>query len=255
MQNRLPYLHTPISRFFLCGMLLSATCGGRALAQNPAKDPDPTPRMIKTFYLNSGSSSVTSDEILTAVRLLLEPRTKLYLMPSDNSISINGSPEQIDLATKLIADLDRPKKDYRLTYTMTEMDGSKRIGVQHSTLTMMAGGHTQLKQGSKVPVATGTMPLSALQGNTTQITFIDVGINVDATLTEAADGVKLQSKVENSGLLEDRSVAGMQEPIIRQMILEGTTLLQPGKPVVLGSVDVPGSTRHLDVEVLLEPMR
>jgi hypothetical protein len=26
----------------------------------------------------------------------------------------------------------------------------------------------------------------------------------------------------------------------------------PGKPLVLGSMDIPGSTRHLDVEVVME---
>ena len=65
----------------------------------------------------------------------------------------------------------------------------------------------------------------------------------------------LKSKVEESGLVEDRSIAGVQDPMVRQTILEGSTLLQPGKPVALGSLDIPGSTRHLDVEVLLEPMR
>jgi hypothetical protein len=40
-----------------------------------------------------------------------------------------------------------------------------------------------------------------------------------------------------------------------QATLQSTALLTAGKPVMLGSLDVPGSTRHLDIEVVLEPVR
>jgi hypothetical protein len=36
--------------------------------------------------------------------------------------------------------------------------------------------------------------------------------------------------------------------------LKGESLLAPGKPLMLGSVDIPGSTSHLDVEVVMEPL-
>jgi hypothetical protein len=45
---------------------------------------------------------------------------------------------------------------------------------------------------------------------------------------------------------------GAQEPVVRQTVLEGTSFLTPGKPLVLGSLDIPGSARHLDVEVVME---
>ena len=34
--------------------------------------------------------------------------------------------------------------------------------------------------------------------------------------------------------------------------LEGTSILTPGKQVMLGSLDVPGSTRHLELGVVVE---
>mgnify|MGYP000476360394 CR=1 FL=1 len=42
------------------------------------------------------------------------------------------------------------------TYTITELDGGKRVGVQHFALALVPGGRTTLKNGSKVPVATGS---------------------------------------------------------------------------------------------------
>jgi hypothetical protein len=40
--------------------------------------------------------------------------------------------------------------------------------------------------------------------------------------------------------------------MIRQTSLDGSSILMPGKPLVLGSLDMPGSTRHMDVEVVAE---
>jgi hypothetical protein len=41
---------------------------------------------------------------------------------------------------------------------------------------------------------------------------------------------------------------------IHQSVLEVTSKPTPGKPLVLGSVDVPGATRHEEVEVTVEPV-
>jgi hypothetical protein len=39
---------------------------------------------------------------------------------------------------------------------------------------------------------------------------------------------------------------------VRQTVFEGTSVLTPGKPMTLGSLDVPGSTRHLEIQVMIE---
>jgi hypothetical protein len=84
------------------------------------------------------------------------------------------------------------------------------------------------------------------------MTYLDVGMNFDATLDEFANGVRLRSKVEQSSIAEEKSSVGAQDPIVRQTVMEGTSFLAPGKPLILGSLDIPGSTRHLDIEVVME---
>jgi hypothetical protein len=61
--------------------------------------------------------------------------------------------------------------------------------------------------------------------------------------------------VEQTSLSEEQSTVGRNDPVIRQATLQSTALLTLGKPVMLGSLDVPGSTRHLDIEVVLEVVR
>jgi type II secretory pathway component GspD/PulD (secretin) len=209
---------------------------------------------IRTFYLANASQPNDANEILTGLRLMLPPDVKLYVTPSQSSITMSGTTEQIALAEKLIGELDRPKKSYRLTFTITESDSGKKIGVQHTSMVVAAGQRTTIKNGSKVPVATGTYNSSGASTQT-QFTYLDVGINIDATLTEAAGGAQLKAKVEQSSATEDKEIAGIHEPVVRQSVMEGVSMLQVGKPEVVGSLDISGSTRHLDIEVVMEPVK
>ena len=61
--------------------------------------------------------------------------------------------------------------------------------------------------------------------------------------------------MERSSIGEETSGLGKQDPVVRQTVLEGTAILTPGKPVMLGSMDVTGSTRHLDVDVVMEAVK
>jgi type II secretory pathway component GspD/PulD (secretin) len=186
---------------------------------------------------------------------MLPPDAKSYLVASQNIIFVCGTPDLFAVAQKLISDLDRPKKNYRLTYTVTEIEGGKRVGTQHFAIIIAAGQQATLKQGSKVPVATGTYSATSPSNNVqTQFTYLDVGMNFSATLTDLGNSVSLQTNVEQSSVAEEKSGVGEQDPIVRQTSLKGASILTQGKPVMIGSVDVPGSSRHLDIEVMMEQL-
>ena len=248
---------------FVSGLLVMTMMGAVALAQDGPKSdkaemtkaPVPRPQMpVQTFYLSNAAGANDGNELLTAIRLMVTPDTKIYLTPSQNAISISGSPEAMAAAQKLIGELDKPKKTYRLTFTITESDGGKKIGVQHTSMVIANGQRTTMKNGSKVPVATGSYNTAGATSQT-QFTYLDVGINIDATLNEVAGGAQLKAKVEQSSIGEDKLIAGIQEPVVRQSVMEGTSMLQIGKPEVVGALDITGSTRHLDIEVVMEPVK
>jgi len=239
----------------ILGMTLAlALSGTSAWAQAASDTAKPGTEPVRTFSLTNVSRADDAVELTAALRNLLDPSDKVYLVPSQNAIIVRGAPEQLALAQKLLTDLDRLKKTYRVTYTITESDGGKRVGMQRFSMIVVSGGRTTLKQGSKVPVVTGSYTAGS-SGTQTQMTYLDVGMNFDASLDEFVDGVRLRTKVEQSGIAEEKSGVGTQDPIVRQTVLEGTSILAPGKPLVLGSLDIPGSTRHLEVEVVLEAVR
>ena len=160
---------------------------------------------------------------------------------------------QTDAATPKTSttEIGNAQTTYRLTYTLTEIDGAKRTGTQHVALTVIPGIEGRIKLGSKVPFATGSSesvnPLAQKQ-----IHYQDVGLTVIVRLTELGAGVMADSMVEQTGVSGEPSTMHEGDPVIREATLQSTALLTLGKPVMLGSLDVPGSTRHLDIEVVLE---
>src|SRR5271170_402040 len=210
-----------------------------AASKQENHSPSVDTRPYQAFYLATSSQQNDANEVVVAIRNMLPPDVKVILAQSQNAILVRATPDQLVLVQKIINDLDRPKKAYRLTYTITELDGDKRVGTQHYAMIVAAGQRTVLKQGSKVPVATGSYGTGGSSGAQTQFTYVDVGMNFDATLDEFTNGVRLRSKVEQLGVAEQTSGVGAQDPVIRQSSLEGTSFLALGKPLVLGSMDIP----------------
>ena len=246
----------------------SAQSAGPAPSQSPAQvqpvAPPTTPPACRslpigathTFFLTNITEMNEGNEILTALRNMLNPEIRIMLVPSRNAILIRtNSPEQLEYAQKIISDLDRPRKTYRLTYTVTELDGTKRIGVQHYSLVAIPGQRTLLKEGSRVPVVTANYNATSTTGPRADVTYLDVGLNFDATIDEAANNMRLRTKVEQSSIAELTSGPPSQDPVIRQTLTEGSSMITLGKPLTLGSIDIPGSTRHLDIEVIAEAVK
>jgi type II secretory pathway component GspD/PulD (secretin) len=206
---------------------------------------------VETFYLVNVNELHEVNEVVVALRNILDPDVKIYLLPSQNAIVMRADPDQLMLAKKVLKDLDQPKRAYRLTYTIADTDAGKLVGTQHYSIIVVSGGRTTFKNGSKVPVLTGTTA-SGTTTSKTDFTYLDVGLNIDASLDESVKGVRLRTKVERSSVAEERASAGADDPVIRQTVLESTSILTPGKQEMLGSLDVPGSTRHLKLEAIVE---
>src|SRR5882757_4502313 len=117
--------------------LALALSGPGAWAQTETTPAKPSPDTVETFYLTNISQENDAAEILTALRNILPVNAKAYFVPSQKAIVLRTTPDQILLAQKLIKDFDRLKRTYRLTYTITETDGGKRIGIQHFAMVVV----------------------------------------------------------------------------------------------------------------------
>ena len=235
---------------------LVGAVGTRAFAQEQLAPPHAGQEQypVKVLHLVNAAQQAEANEIMVALRNVVNPSDKLYLLSQTNDIVVAAPPNQLTLIESLLRELDRPKHTYRVTYTLAESDGGKRVGIQHFSMVVVTGQRVQLKQGDKIPVATGSYGKDKASQET-QFTYLDVGINLDTTLDQFANGLRLRSKVEQSSVSPVRqTIADVDEPIVRQSVLEGTSVIVPGKPLNLGGIDVVDSTRHIDIEIVAEPL-
>ncbi|MFC6645347.1 hypothetical protein ACFQBQ_07055 [Granulicella cerasi] len=201
--------------------------------------------ITKTIFLTNTTQQNDANEVLVALRNVLDPSIKIYLVASQNAIVVRTIPEDMAQAEALVADLTKPRKQYRLTYTVNTLEGKNRISSEVYSVVAVNGQRVTEKQGNKVPVITGS------KDGELQYTYIDVGHALDATLSDGGSVVALKTKVEVSSPAPTPSMP--TEPTIHQTVLEGSILLTPGKPLTLGSADIEGTHQRIEVEVLATP--
>jgi type II secretory pathway component GspD/PulD (secretin) len=247
----------------ICSVLIGSIVGTAfcisAAAQPPQSDRatraqfcvNTTTESVHLYRLHNATQQNEANEIYTALRQIMPPEAKSFFIPSQMAIELCAPPEQAALAQRMISELDQPKKNYRLTYTVSELEGTTRVSTHHYSMVVTSGQRATLKQGSRVPVATGP----AQQGSHgVDISYVDIGMNFDATIVTTSDGIRLDTTVEQSSVAEEKNGALPQDPVIRQATFKGTSFLAPGKALKVGTFDIPDSNRHLDIEVMMEPL-
>jgi type II secretory pathway component GspD/PulD (secretin) len=251
LRNRIPVI---MSIALLVGLFARNAAGQTpAPATTPADTKPDQQQLYQTFYVGYATDQNSFNDIQTDLRNMI-PRAKVYGVPSQNAICMRGTSDDIAMAQKVIADLDRPRKVYRLTYTITDAGSGQSASARHYTLIVASGDRTVFKQGDRVPIVTARSgdnpsPPSA------EVQYLDIGLNIDAALATSADVLMLRSKIEISNVANPASSPGAGDPDIRQTVLQNTSSLVPSKPLVLGSLDVPGTPQHEEIEVLAELVR
>jgi len=242
-------LRAAVTKACSMGLLLLNSSAWAQPASTEAKSPEE----VRTFFLTNVPEANEAEDILTDLRNML-PQSHVYLVSSRGAISIRGSADEIERAQKVISDLDRNRKVFRLAYSITEMEGGKATGARRVELTVPANAKCVVKEGSREPLVIGSMKQES-EKPSSQVQYIDVGLSIEATIEGSGDAVRLRTTIEESSIADEKSGLGVQDPVIHQTKLEGVGTLTQGKPVVLGSLDIPGTTRREVIEVVSEQVQ
>ncbi len=155
---------------------------------------------------------------------------------------------------------EKPVHAYRLDFSLNELQGEKKINTRHYSITLDVPGERQeIKIGSRIPVATGSYPTntSTNAAVSTQFQYLDVGTHIWCSMKDRSDELELQAGAEVSNIDEGprHETYGISDPVIRQIKMEGSTVLAPGKPIVIGSADDPTSDRQFQLEVTVTKLK
>ena len=108
-------------------------------ADNPAKRKDLEQSVIKTFYLANLSQPTELQDVVNAMRQILEI-SRIQPLPSQGAIVVRGTPDQIALAQKLIGDLDKAKPEVIVDVAVLQInrDKSRTLGISPPTSATVA---------------------------------------------------------------------------------------------------------------------
>jgi hypothetical protein len=112
------------------------------------------------------------------------------------------------------------------------------------SLLLNAGHKGVFKEGNRVPTATG--PLT-----TSQFSYVDVGLNIEATVQDLGSKYELRADLDVSTSVAAEKGAAIQNPTISQIRVAIEMSLPPGKPAVVAAFDDPVTGRKFEIEATI----
>lgn len=141
---------------------------------------------------------------------------------------------------------EKPVDPYRLDFTINEIEDGKKINSRQYSLNLNAGDRNDVKIGTRVPV-------ELKQG---EMQYVDVGTSIEARVRDRDNGLALEVRAEISNFATpDQANRPSSAPLLRQMRINASTVIIPGRPTIVGSVDDPNSKRQFQLEVTVTKLK
>jgi general secretion pathway protein D len=229
-------------------------------ANTRQKRTDLDEQAVQTFYLTNAAQQNDANELVVAIRNLLDPSVKIYLVPSQNAIVMRATPDELLIAQKMLNDLDRARPEVVVDVAVLEVNRNveHNLGItlpQSVTLTPQANPYAA--------AATNTNGSTGTSGTATTTTPSTFTLNSLAHLNSNNLAVGITGGTVNA-LLNDADTRILQNPSIRatdgqratmkigQKIPIATGSYNAGVSTGVASIGVQTQFTYLDVGVNIE---
>jgi general secretion pathway protein D len=194
---------------------------------SPAKRKELEQNVIKTFYLSNLSQPTELQDIVNAMRTILEV-SRIQQLPSQGAIVVRGTPDQVALAQKLVDDLDKAKPEVLIDIAVMQVsrDKSHTLGINPPTSVSV-----QLQ-----PNINTTSTTTSSTGTTTSPSSSNgISLNTIANLN-ATDFQVTIPQATATALMNDTDTRVIQSPQVRALDGQKATLkIGDRVPVATGS--------------------
>ena len=195
---------------------------------NPAKRKELEQNVIKTFYLSNLSQPTELQDVVNAMRTILEV-SRIQQLPSQGAIVVRGTPDQVALAQKLVDDLDKAKPEVLIEVSVMQVsrDKAHTLGINPPTSVSVA---------LQPNVSSATTPTTSTTGTTTTAPT-STGLNLNTfNQLNATDFQVTIPQATASALMTDSDTKVIQSPQIRALDGQKATLkIGDRVPVATGS--------------------
>jgi general secretion pathway protein D len=197
---------------------------------NPQKRKDIEDEQVATFYVANSLTPQDLTEMVNGLRQLLDLH-RIQQVNAQNAIIVRDTPDKLDLAAKVIADMDKAKPEVLLHVQVlsADRDRLRQLGILPSQNVSLAFNPRCSVQptntdctGSSSSSTTDTNPLSITLNNLKRLSTADYSITLPGAAAEA--------------VLTDNDTKIIQDPEIRVTDGEKATLkIGQRVPVATGS--------------------
>jgi len=179
-------------------------------ADNPAKRKDLEQSVIKTFYLANLSQPTELQDVVNALRQILEIQ-RIQPLPTQSAIVVRGTPDQLALAEKLVTDLDKSKPEVLVDVAIMQInrDKSRTLGINPPTSATVQLQSNINTSGTTATTGSGTTATVTQSTGTPGLSLNTLG-NLNAT-----DFQVTISQATATALFSDSSTQLIQKPQIR----------------------------------------
>ena len=183
-------------------------------SDTPSKRKELEQSVIKTFYLSNLSQPTELQDVVNALRTILEV-TRIQQLPSQGAIIVRGTPDQVALAEKLIGDIDkaRPEVIVEVAIMQVRRDKLQDLGITPPGSASIAlapnlvSSPTSTTTGTGIGTGSGSVATTA--GSSNQINLNSLA-NLNAT-----DFVVTIPQATANFLFNDTTTKIIQNPQIR----------------------------------------
>jgi general secretion pathway protein D len=184
--------------------------------------------VVKTFYLGNVSTPTDLQDIVNAIRTVLEVQ-RIQQIPSQNAIVIKGTPDQLALASKMIDDIDKSKPEVIVDVVVAQVrrDKLRNLGITPPQ-------NAQVALQSTTTTSTSTGGTTTTTSSAPNLNFNDLQHLNSTNYAVTIDSLKAVA------VLSDADTKIMQSPRIRATDNEKATLTIADKiPIATGSFGTP----------------
>ncbi|MGO8985759.1 MAG: cohesin domain-containing protein [Terriglobales bacterium] len=198
---------------------------------NPAKRKELEQNVIKTFYLSNLSQPTELQDVVNAMRTILEV-SRIQQLPSQGAIVVRGTPDQVALAQKLVDDLDRAKPEVLIEVAVMQVsrDKSHTLGINPPTnLSIQLQNNLQTNTTSAATGSGTSATVTSTSGSSS------LSLNQIANLNATDFQVTIPAATATA-LMSDSDTKVIQNPQIRALDGQKATLkIGDRVPVATGS--------------------
>lgn len=146
---------------------------------------------------------------------------------------------------------------YRLDISFNELEDGKKLNTRHYSIDLTGGRPNEIKIGTRVPVVSANCgsSSSSSSGIASEYQYLDLGTHIWAQLVSRGEELHITGDISSLDTSAGSESSARLGPVIRQIKIEGSTALVPGKPIIVGSADDPNSKREYQLEVTMAKLK